>query len=233
MKIVLITGASRGIGKATAKEFAQNGWKVIANYRNKINKNEFNSNVDFYKADITNQPEVDNMINYIKQKYGKIDCLVNNAGILFDRDFEDIQKAEFFKTIETNIFAPFYLSREISKIINNGGTIVNVSSTNGLKSVSPENLDYNISKVGMLSLTRDLASQLKPNIRVNAVAIGWADTDMIKYLDENYIENENKKIYLGRFAKPEEIANVIFFLASDKSSYINAEVITVDGGMFD
>ena len=233
MKIVLITGASRGIGKATAKEFAQNGWKVIANYRNKINKNEFNSNVDFYKADITNQPEVDNMINYIKQKYGKIDCLVNNAGILFDRDFEKITKEEFYKIFETNIYAPFYLSRGLSKCINNGGTIVNVSSTNGLKSVSPENLDYNISKVEMLSLTRDLASQLKPNIRVNAVAIGWADTDMIKYLDENYIENENKKIYLGRFAKPEEIANVIFFLASDKSSYINAEVITVDGGMFD
>ena len=110
------------------------------------------------------------------------------------------------------------------------GAIVNISSTNGTKTISPECLDYNVSKVGLQSLTRDLAYQLKPNIRVNAVAIGWADTDMNKDLPEDYIKYETDKIYLGRFADPSEIAKTIYFLASDDASYINGAVVTIDGG---
>lgn len=101
------------------------------------------------------------------------------------------------------------------------GTIVNVSSTNVTKTISPECLDYNISKVGLQSLTRDLAFQFKPDIRVNAVAIGWADTDMNKDLPQDYIDSEASKIYLGRFATPSEVASTIYFLASDSASYIN------------
>lgn len=111
-----------------------------------------------------------------------------------------------------------------------GSSIINVSSTSGTKVLAPESLDYNISKVGLQSLTRDLAFQFKPNIRVNAVAIGWADTDMNKDLSNDYIEEEKSKIYLGRFAKPEEIAKTIYFLASDESSYINGEIVNIDGG---
>ena len=114
--------------------------------------------------------------------------------------------------------------------MKSGSTIVNVSSTNGTKTISPECLDYNVSKVGLQSLTRDLAFQLKPNIRVNAVAIGWADTDMNKDLPKEYIEDENAKIYLERFAQPEEIAKAIYFLASEESSYINSEILVIDGG---
>ena len=96
--------------------------------------------------------------------------------------------------------------------------------------IAPESIDYNISKVGLQSLTRDLAYQLKPNIRVNAIAIGWADTDMNKDLPIEYIEEEKKKIYLERFADPSEIAKTIYFLASEESSYINGEILTIDGG---
>ena len=231
MKTVLITGGARGIGRATANEFARNDYKVLVNYRNQVDKNSFVGDVDFVKCDITNQQEVENMLVYIKEKYGKIDVLVNNAGIVFDRSFDEITKEEFFKTIETNIYAPFNLSREISKIMCGGGSIINISSTNGTKVVSPDCLDYNISKIGLQSLTRDLAFQLKPNIRVNAVAIGWADTEMNVDLPKEYVESEKTKIYLNRFAKPEEIANVIYFLASEKSSYINGAAIVVDGGM--
>lgn len=122
------------------------------------------------------------------------------------------------------------MAREVSKHMKKGSSIINVSSTNGTKTISPECLDYNISKIGLQSLTRDLAFQFKPNIRVNAIAIGWADTDMNKDLPKDYIEEETNKIYLDRFAKPSEIAKTIYFLANEESSYINGEVINVDGG---
>ena len=114
--------------------------------------------------------------------------------------------------------------------MNSGSAIINVSSTNGTKTISPECLDYNISKIGLQSLTRDLAYQFKPSIRVNAIAIGWADTDMNKDLPKDYIEEETAKIYVERFANPSEIAKTIYYLASDNASYINGEIINIDGG---
>ena len=111
-----------------------------------------------------------------------------------------------------------------------GSSIINVSSTNGTKVLAPESIDYNISKVGLQSLTRDLAFQFKPDIRVNAIAIGWADTDMNKDLPKEYIAEENEKIFLNRFATPSEIANTIYFLSSEEASYINGEILTIDGG---
>ena len=118
---------------------------------------------------------------------------------------------EFENTIKVNVMGAFIVSREASRYMNKGGAIINISSTNGTKVVAPESIDYNISKVGLQSLTRDLAYQLKPNIRVNAVAIGWADTEMNKDLPKEYIKEENKKIYLERFAEPSEIARTIYF----------------------
>ena len=156
--------------------------------------------------------------------------LVNNAGIVYDRSFEDIRIEEFEKTLKVNVIGAFIVSREVSKYMKPGSAIINVSSTNGTKTISPECLDYNISKIGLQSLTRDLAFQFKPNIRVNAIAIGWADTDMNKDLPKDYIEEETAKIYLKRFANPSEIAKTIYFLASEDSSYINGEVLTIDGG---
>ncbi len=122
-----------------------------------------------------------------------------------------INTFEFENTIKVNVMGAFIVSREASRYMNKGEAIINISSTNGTKVVAPESIDYNISKVGLQSLTRDLAYQLKPNIRVNAVAIGWADTDMNKDLPKEYIKEENKKIYLERFAEPSEIARTIYF----------------------
>lgn len=178
---------------------------------------------------MSNENDVKNMINKIINEFGHIDCLVNNAGIVYDRSFEDITIDEFKRTLEVNVIGAFITSREVLKYMKKG-VIVNVSSTNGTKTISPECLDYNISKVGLQSLTRDLAFQFRPNIRVNAVAIGWANTDMNKDLPQNYINDELSKIYLERFANPSEIAKTIYFLSSDDASYINGEVITIDGG---
>jgi len=238
-KVVLITGASRGIGRATALKFASKGYNVVIDYvSNEENpskvqqliEEKYNVRAITYKADVSNEQEVKEMISYVIDEFGRIDVLINNAGIVYDRNFEDITIEEFKRTLDVNVIGPFIVARECLKYMKKGSTIVNVSSTNGTKTISPECLDYNISKVGLQSLTRDLAFQLKPDIRVNAVAIGWADTDMNKDLPKDYIEEENSKIYLERFADPSEIANAIYFLASEESSYINSEILTIDGG---
>ena len=256
-KVVLVTGSSRGIGKATIIEFAKKGYNVVINYIDSkkeaklkfINENEFeyDNRDDAYKlkkyieeqykvqalvieADISNENEVKKCVNSIMNNFGRIDVLVNCAGIVFDRNIYEATITEFENTIKVNILGAFIVSREVIKNMKKGSSIINISSTNGTKVVAPESIDYNISKVGMQSLTKDLAFQFKPNIRVNAIAIGWADTDMNKDLSKDYIKEETEKIYLERFANPSEIAKTIYFLASDEASYINGEVINVDGG---
>ena len=239
-KVGLITGSAKGIGKAVAMEFAKRGgYKIVINYLHskteaeelkKIIEEQYNIDVLLIQADVSNEKEVKNMIQEIIEQFGRIDILVNNAGIVYDREFEDITVSEFEKTLKTNVIGAFLVARESARYMKKGSTIVNVSSTNGTKTISPECLDYNISKVGLQSLTRDLAFQFKPNIRVNAVAIGWADTDMNKDLPEDYIKEETNRIYLERFASPEEIAKTIYFLASEESSYINGEIVNIDGG---
>lgn len=238
-KVVLVTGSSKGIGRATAIEFAKNGYDVVINYRRseieatmlkKEIESNYNVNVLSIKADVSNEDEVKQMISDIMVTLGRLDVVVNNAGIVYDRDFKDITVDEFMTVLKVNVMGAFLVSREASKYLKKGSSIVNVSSTNGTKTISPDCLDYNISKVGLQSLTRDLAYQFKPNIRVNAVAIGWADTEMNEGLDKDYIDSETKKIYLERFADPSEIAKTIYFLASDNASYINGEIITIDGG---
>lgn len=239
-KVALITGSSRGIGRATAIEFAKKGYDVVINYLNGKDEAEevkqiienanWGGQTLAIKADVSNEEDVKQMVKVAIERFGKIDVLVNNAGIVYDRSFEAITVAEFEKTLRVNVIGAFLVSREVSKYMEKGSAIVNVSSTNGTKTISPECLDYNISKVGLQSLTRDLAFQFKPNIRVNAIAIGWADTDMNKDLPADYIEEETQKIYLERFANPEEIAKTIYYLASDESSYVNGEIINIDGG---
>ena len=238
-KVVLVTGSARGIGKATIIEFASKGYNVVINYieskeeANKLKEyveSNFNIKALVIEADVSNENAVKNMIDNIIKEFGGIDVLVNNAGIVYDRDFDEITVDEFKRTLEVNVLGAFIVSREVSKYMKKGSAIVNVSSTNGTKTISPECLDYNISKVGLQSLTRDLAFQFKPHIRVNAIAIGWADTDMNKDLPKDYIDDETSKIYLERFANPSEIAKTIYFLASENSSYINSEILTIDGG---
>lgn len=237
-KVVLVTGSSRGIGAATIREFASYGYNVVINYNNsqkeaeelkKYVENKYNVKALAIKADVSNEIEVKNMIDKIIKEFNHIDVLVNNAGIVYDREFEKITVEEFKRTLEVNVIGAFIVSREVSKYMSRG-SIINVSSTSETKVLSPENLDYNISKIGLQCLTKDLAIQFKPNIRVNAIAIGWADTDMNKDLPKDYIESEKEKIHLGRFAKPSEIAQTIYFLSSKKSTYINGEIINIDGG---
>ncbi len=238
-KVVLITGAATGIGKATAMKFASDGYNVVVNYLTHAGeaaelcaelRAKYGVEAIASCADVSDEDEVRAMLDEVKNVFGKVDVLVNNAGIVYDRDFEEIKVSEFERVLRVNVIGSFVMAREAVKIMPKGSAMVNVSSTNGTKTISPECLDYNISKVGLQSLTRDLAYQFKPDIRVNAVAIGWANTAMNKDLPADYIAKENSKIYLERFARPEEIANTIYFLASDEASYVNGEILVVDGG---
>ncbi len=242
-KTVLITGASRGIGAATAIVFAKHHYNIIINYNKSENEakklgeyleKEFQIKVHLIKADISKKKEIENMIQEINNLNIKIDCLINNAGIDNDSLFEDKTFEDFEETIRTNLIGPFWLSKLIGLDMfqRKTGKIVNVASTNAIDTYYPMSIDYDASKAGLVSLTHNLAVQFAPYINVNAVAPGWTKTDMVKELDEQYIEEETKKILLHRFADPEEIANVIYFLCSKEARYINNEVIRVDGGWY-
>ena len=237
-KTVLITGATSGIGKATAIVFAKNNYNVIINYNSSHDKaislaNELEEKYGIstlcIKADVSSEEEEKDMAEKIKEKYSKIDVIVNNAGIAIDTTFEDKTVTNFKRILDVNLIGPFLVSKHLSKIMNEG-SIVNVGSTNGIDSYYTYSLDYDASKAGLHILTKDLAVELSPRIRVNAVAPGWVNTPMNKDLDKEFLNDEFNKIALNRFAEPEEIAKVIYFLANEDASYINGSIIVVDGG---
>lgn len=242
-KVVLITGSSKGIGKATAIEFAKiGGYKVVINYltdrenAEKLSsylKQEYKIETLVIKADVSNEEQVKNMIQEAINKFGRIDVLVNNAGIVIDKEFEDRTVEDWKRTLEVNTIGTFLVSKYASENMmkNKSGKIINVSSTNGINTFFPSSIDYDASKAAIINLTYNLAIQFSPYINVNAVAPGWVNTEMNKDLPKELIEEETEKIYKKRFAEPEEIAKVICFLASEDAEYINSTVIKVDGGM--
>lgn len=240
-KNVLVTGGSRGIGKATVIEFAKKGYNVVINYVSDDNAaktlkkfivENFDVDVMLCKCDVSNEEDVKTMVKDVVNHFGNIDVLVNNAGIAIDTTFEDKTKEKFSKILNVNLIGPFLVSKEVSKYMleKKAGSIVNVASTNGIDTYYPCALDYDASKAGLISLTHNLSLELSPYIRVNAVAPGWTNTDQLKEMDKELIKSEEERIYLKRFAKPEEIAKAVYFLASDDASYINNEILRVDGG---
>ena len=239
---VLVTGSSRGLGKAIVIEYAKHGYDVIINYNNSKDKAlELKDHIESnYKVkslvigcDISKEEEIDTMIDEIYKEFGHLDILVNNASIALDQDFELKTKEDFMKTLETNLVGTYLLSKKIGLKMKEAkkGNIINISSTNGLETTYPESIDYDASKAGIISLNHNLANYFAPYIRVNTICPGWINTDMNKDLDEEFIKDETNKILLGRFAEPEEIAYLAYFLGTDKSSYINDSIIRIDGGV--
>lgn len=238
-KVVLITGGSSGIGKETVYKFAKNGYDVIFTYNKskemsktieKDIKSSYNVNIYSIKCDISLENDVKSLTNFVKDKTNKIDVLVNNAGIAIDNLLEEKTVEEFKKVIDTNLIGTFSVVKYLGNLISDGGSIINISSTNAIDSYYIESIDYDASKIGIISLTHNLAKYYAPKIRVNCICPGWVDTLMNKDLSKEQKDSENKKILLNRFAKPSEIANVIYFIASDEGSYINDAIIKVDGG---
>lgn len=240
-KIVLVTGSSRGIGRSIAVKFAKEGANVIINYKNSKKEAEvlseilstYGNSCMCIKADVSKENEVENMIEKIINKYGKIDVLVNNAGIAIDSEFEDRKVQDWKDTLDTNLIGVFLTSKYAGKYMKEKGygKIVNISSTNGLDTTYTYSVDYDASKAAIINLTKNLAIEFAPYVNVNAVAPSWIDTDMNNDLPKDYLREEKNKILLKRFAEPEEIADVVLFLSSDKSRYIDGETIRVDGGI--
>lgn len=243
-KVALITGASRGLGRAITRDLASKDYYVVINYnhsydmaislKKELDDKGFSSMI--VKADISNEEEVKAMVDKIKKELGTIDVLVNNAGIARDNFFSSKTVDEFREVLNVNLIGTYLVSKYVGLIMYNNqkGKIINISSNNATNKGHPMCIDYDASKAGIVALTKDLAIEFAPYVNVNALAPGWIETDMSSIddveMEKEFIVAESQKILLGRFAKAEEIAKVVSFLASDDASYINGAIINVDGG---
>lgn len=234
---VLVTGSSRGIGSAIIKKFASNGWNVVINYNNSKSAAEkleselekYNIEVLRIKCDIKKEKEVKNMFLKIKEKFNSLDVIVNNAGISLDNELNKKDANEFMKVINTNLLGTYLVSKHGMNLLKKG-SIINISSNNVFNGNIINSVDYDASKAGIISLTHDFAKYLAPDIRVNCICPGWINTDMNKNIYSEYKKEEENKILLKKFGEVEDIANVVYFLASNDAKYINDTIIRVDGG---
>ncbi len=239
-KVAIITGSSKGLGAATAKHFAANNYNVVINYNTDLDGakkveeeiKKYNVETLLIQADISKEEDVLRLLNETKTKWGRIDVLINNAGIAIDTTLEDKTVDNFRKIINVNLIGTFLCCKHIGTYMKEQGygSIVNISSTNGIDSFYPYSMDYDASKAGVISLTHNFALEYAPYVRVNTVAPGWVNTEMNKNLDPDFIKRENRHILLGRFAEDEEIAKAIVFCA--ESSYLNDSIIKIDGGRY-
>ena len=240
-KVVVVTGASRGIGRSIAIAYAQLGANVVITYhKSDLDAQITKMAIENYgvkclavKGDISKEPEVIELKEKTIEAFGRVDILVNNAGIVFDAPFEEKTFQHWTKTLNTNLISVFLTAKHFADVLQESDmpSILNISSTNGINTLYPTSMDYDASKAGIISLTHNLAMQLAPKINVNCIAPGWVETSMNKSLPDEFIEEEKKRILKGRFATPEEIADVAMFLTSEKARYITAQTICVDGGL--
>ena len=240
-KVALITGGTRGIGREIAKKFAKEGCNLVLNYvsdntdveKIKSEFNEYGIDVLVLKADVSVFSDCENLVKEAIEKFGKIDILVNNAGITKDTLIAMMKEDAFDKVIDVNLKGTFNVTKNVVPYMmkKRNGNIINISSVVGVVGKAGQS-NYAASKAGIIGFTKSLAKELAPrNIRVNAVAPGFIDTDMTSVLSDKVKENINLQIPLKRMGKAEEVANVVSFLANDESSYITGQVINVDGGM--
>ena len=241
-KIALITGASRGIGAALARVFAQNGYHLalcchksdaqLDALANELSE-QYHIEICTFTGDVGDYAFVEQMVNKTLEKFSKIDVLVNNAGISYIGLLTDMQIEDWNHIVATNLTSVFSTCRCCvpSMVLQKSGKIINISSVSGILGNAGQ-ANYAASKAGVIGLTKTMARELgSRGITVNAIAPGFVDTEMTEVLSEELKESACKQIILGRFGKPEDIANAAVFLVSDKADYITGQVISVDGGM--
>lgn len=235
-RVAIVTGGSRGIGKKTVETFSELGARVYFTYNSKHEDAEQTAQKTGAIAIQCCQEDKDaiqNIVNFIFEKEKKIDILVNNAGVTDDQFFAIAEINGWNKVLEINLNGTIYWSKSVCKpmILGGGGTIINMASVSGLVGI-PGQTNYSTSKGAILAFTRSLAAELaSKNVRVNSVVPGFIDTDMTAKMPRDIKKQNLGKIALKRFGRPEEVAKVAAFLASDDSSYITGQSIVVDGGL--
>ena len=238
-KIILITGANRGIGHNILKKIAACGYTAIGTSRSKdgadmITEALKNSNGKGIVMDVTNQESINTSVSQIKEDYGIIYGLVNNAGITNDNLLMRMSDEQWNTVIETNLTSLYRVTKSVVKDMMKArtGRIVNIGSIVGMMGNAGQS-NYSATKSGLLGFTKSLAREVSSrNINVNAISPGFIDTDMTRALSEEQIEALTKNIPLGRIASPDEVSSVVAFLLSDDSSYITGENINVNGGLY-
>lgn len=240
-RTVFITGGGRGIGKEVALKFAKNGYNIVTNYVSdktdvEALKKEFEEKGVkslIIKADVTDSEAIESLVKKAIEEFESIDVLVNNAGITKDNLLMRMSEEEFTKVIDVNLKGTYIVTKIVSKYMmkKRQGSIINLSSVVGVVGNAGQ-CNYSASKAGIIGFTKSIAKELASrNIRANAVAPGFIETDMTAVLGENVKENIYNQIPLKRMGKAKEVANLVYFLGTEESSYITGQVISVDGGM--
>jgi 3-oxoacyl-[acyl-carrier protein] reductase len=241
-KNAIITGASRGIGAGIARKFVDNGANILLNYNNSpekgeelvrsLNKSANGGSAFGFRADVSKVDEIRSMVQSAEKELGRIDILVNNAGIIIRKNFLSLSEEEYDRVMAVNVKSTFFCCQEVIPLMlkQGKGNIVNISSISGLAHPSSIILtDYVASKAAVIGITRSLAVNFGPQIRINTVAPGAIDTDMLS-LPEAQLNRIADEAFLKRRGTPEDIANACVFLASDDSDFITGEILTVGGG---
>lgn len=240
-KTAIVTGASRGIGRAIAKTLAQNGATVILNYNSSPEAAEAvteeitaaGGTAEAFRCNVADSEESEAFVKKVLEKYGRVDILVNNAGITRDNLVVRMTEEEFDAVLDTNLKGTFHMIKHLTKAFmkQRSGKIINISSVSGILGNAGQ-ANYAASKAGLIGLTKSVARELASrNICVNAVAPGFIRTDMTEKLPENVRENAVKTIPLGKMGSPEDVAQAVLFLAGEASDYITGQALCVDGGM--
>ncbi len=240
-KISIVTGASRGIGSAAARELAKHGATVVLNYHKSKDHAQqvaeaikaYNQNVAVFKADVSQKEEAKALVDFTVREYGTVDILVNNAGIIIDKLILDMEAEDWQKVIDTNLTSIYYTTREVLPYMmeQRSGAIVNMSSIAAYTG-GKGHCNYVASKGGIISFTKAISDEVAyKGIRVNAIAAGYIESDMTEEIRAQGDKQFLKNIPLRRFGQPEEVAKVVLFLVSDDSSYITGKVIEVSGGI--
>ena len=242
-KVVVITGGATGIGRRMVEDFASAGYRVAFSYfsskqvAKELQKDLRGKGYEVIcsQMDLANDEDIRQFVDYVISEYNKIDILINNGATTHDCLYIEKTSESFEKILRTNLIGAFQISKIVGEIMKNNewGRIINISSTNGIDTYFPMCLEYDASKAGLNSLTHNLAIQLSPYVNVNAIAPGFIGTENeLKDMDEEFMNLEKEKILVRRIGKEEDVSNLAMFLASDKASFINNQIIKVNGGAY-